>query len=213
MLTPVNDNFIYKELCKLNPSKSTGTDNIPARFVKDAASVLTKPICHIVNLSFDQSIVPNELKNARVVPLFKKKLHICQNKTVRFIKNLGPRSHIGFSELDSLGMLNVDFRVKQLRLGYAHKIFNDRCPSYLSEDFVKTSDIHRHNTRGSSEIFVVPSVSGVAATTFYYSAIKDWNSLPSEVKIRNYYNSFKGEAKAYLRTQLQLSETDNFIYY
>ena len=32
--------------------------------------------------------------------------------------------------------------------------------------------------------FVVPSVSGVAATTFYYSAIKDWNSLPSEVKIR-----------------------------
>ena len=144
---------------------------------------------------------------------FKKKLHICQNKTVRFIKNLGPRSHIGFSELDSLGMLNVDFRVKQLRLGHAHKIFNDRCPSYLSENFVKTSDIHRHNTRGSSENFVVPSVSGVAATTFYYSAIKDWNSLPSEVKIRSNYNSFKGAAKAYLRTQLQLREADNFIYY
>ena len=110
-------------------------------------------------------------------------------------------------------MLNVDFRVKQLRLGHAHKIFNDRCPSYLSENFVKTSDIHRHNTRGSSENFVVPSVSGVAATTFYYSAIKDWNSLPSEVKIRSNYNSFKGAAKAYLRTQLQLSEADNFIYY
>ena len=44
MLTPVNDNFIYKELCKLSPSKSTGTDNIPAQFVKDAASVLTKKI-------------------------------------------------------------------------------------------------------------------------------------------------------------------------
>ena len=40
-----------------------------------------------------------------------KKLHICQNKTVQFTKSLGPRSHIGFSELDSLGMLNVDFRV------------------------------------------------------------------------------------------------------
>ena len=63
MLTPVNDNFINKELCKLNPSKSTGTDNIPAWFVKDAASFLTKHICHIVNLSIDQSIVPNELKN------------------------------------------------------------------------------------------------------------------------------------------------------
>ena len=31
MLIPVNEDFIYKELCKLNPSKSTGTDNIPAR--------------------------------------------------------------------------------------------------------------------------------------------------------------------------------------
>ena len=40
-----------------------------------------------------------------------KKLKICQNKTVRFIKNLVPRSHIGFLELNSLNMLNVDFRV------------------------------------------------------------------------------------------------------
>ena len=42
ILIPVNKDFIYKELCKLNPSKSTGTDNIAARFVKDAASVLKK---------------------------------------------------------------------------------------------------------------------------------------------------------------------------
>ena len=110
-------------------------------------------------------------------------------------------------------MLNVDIRVKQLRLGHAHKIFNDGGPSYLSENFVKTSDIHRHNTRGSSENFVVPSISGVAGTNFFYSAIQDWNSLPSEVKIRSNYNSFKGAALAYLKTQLQLSGSDNFVYY
>ena len=51
MLIPVSEDFICKELCTLNPSKSTGTDNIPARLVKDAASVLTKPIVHIINLS------------------------------------------------------------------------------------------------------------------------------------------------------------------
>ena len=28
MLIRVNEDFIDKELCKLNPSKSTGTDNI-----------------------------------------------------------------------------------------------------------------------------------------------------------------------------------------
>ena len=61
----------------MNPSKGRGTDNIPARFVKDAASVLIKPICHIVNISIDQSIVPNELKNARAVPVFKKNKEMC----------------------------------------------------------------------------------------------------------------------------------------
>ena len=43
-----------------------------ARFVKDAASVLIKPITHIVNLSIQTGIVPCELKNATVVPIFKK---------------------------------------------------------------------------------------------------------------------------------------------
>ena len=72
-LTSVGEDFIYKELCKLSSSKGTGSDNIPARFVKDAASVLKKKtVIHIVNLSIQTGIVPCELKNARVVLLFKK---------------------------------------------------------------------------------------------------------------------------------------------
>ena len=63
-----------------------------------------------------------------------------------------------------------------------HKIFNGTGPSYLSEHFIKGSDVHHHLTRGSTESIIVPSVSGVAATTFYYGEIKDWNSLPSDVK-------------------------------
>ena len=44
----------------------------------------------------------------------KEKLQISQNKTVCFIKNLGPHSHIGASELESIGILNVEYRVKNL---------------------------------------------------------------------------------------------------
>ena len=77
-----------------------------------------------------------------------RKLQIIQNKTVRFIKNLGPRTHIAFSELDSLGMLNVDLRVKQLKLSYVHKISNGCCTSYSSEYFVKVSSIHNHKVEG-----------------------------------------------------------------
>ena len=58
----MTEDFIYKELCRLNSSKSTGTDHIPARFVKDAVSVLaksiTQPITHIVNLSIENNSVP-----------------------------------------------------------------------------------------------------------------------------------------------------------
>ena len=39
MLFPVNEDFINKELCKLNPSKSTGTDNISARIVKSSKNL------------------------------------------------------------------------------------------------------------------------------------------------------------------------------
>ena len=63
----------------------------------------------------------------------KKKLQICQNTIVRFIENLGPRSHIGFLKLNSLNRLtlNVDFRVKQLRLSHVHKISNGTGLSYF----------------------------------------------------------------------------------
>ena len=106
-------------------------------------------------------------------------------------------------------MLNVDLRIKQLRLSHVHKISNGGCPSYMSEHFVKVSHIRNHSTRESGENFVVPSVSGEATTTFYYNAIKDWNSLPLDIKTKSNFNSFKGAAK----TQLQITEADNFIYY
>ena len=71
-VSPVSEEFIYKELCNLNSFKSTGLDNIPSRFVKDVAKALTKPVTYIVNLSITSGIVPNQLKSARVKPLFKK---------------------------------------------------------------------------------------------------------------------------------------------
>ena len=109
-------------------------------------------------------------------------------------------------------MLNVDLRVKQLRLSHVHKLFNETGASYLSEHFIKTSNVHHYFTRGSTENFVVPSDRGVAATTFYFSAIKDSNSLPSHVKQKGSFNGFKCAARRYLRTHLQLMETDTYIY-
>lgn len=63
---------VYKYLNSLSPKKATGLDGIPSRFVKDSASIIAGPISHIVNLSVIQGVVPDDLKSARVVPLYKK---------------------------------------------------------------------------------------------------------------------------------------------
>ncbi len=40
-----------RELMKLKTNKSTGPDKLPARFLRDGAKVIAKPLTHIINLS------------------------------------------------------------------------------------------------------------------------------------------------------------------
>ena len=56
----------------LNPVKGTGLDKMPARFLKDASSVIKSQLTFIINLSIRTETVPNEMKLARITPLFKK---------------------------------------------------------------------------------------------------------------------------------------------
>ena len=52
-------------------TKATGLDRIPACFLKDSAAVITQTIGFLVNLSQTTGIVPDEWKQAKVVPLHK----------------------------------------------------------------------------------------------------------------------------------------------
>ena len=79
-----------------------------------------------------------------------------QNKMVRFILKLGPRSHIGDEELKVVGMLRVEDRVRQLKLNHVFKIYNEVAPEYLDSHFTKLIYTHRYNTRGSTTNFLVP---------------------------------------------------------
>ena len=71
-LKHVTEDFVYKELCSLNISKSMGLDGIPAKFLKDAAPILKIPITFLINLSISEGTVPDDLKMAKVKPLYKK---------------------------------------------------------------------------------------------------------------------------------------------
>ncbi len=104
----------------------------------------------------------------------KNKLHIIQNKMVRFILDLGPRIHITIKHMSDLNILKIQGKVKQLRLNITHKIYYNQAPTYLQTKFNKNSDKGQH-TRGSRGNFVVPNVKGAEGNTFYFNAIKDWN--------------------------------------
>ncbi len=61
----VSVNQITKMLEELQVSKSTGLDDIPARFLRDAADIIAPTITFIVNLSLENGIFPSDMKLAK----------------------------------------------------------------------------------------------------------------------------------------------------
>ena len=57
--------------CKFPAGKSAGYDNIPMSIIKRSIGSISSPLTHIINLSIIHGIVPDELKIACVVPIFK----------------------------------------------------------------------------------------------------------------------------------------------
>ena len=119
----------------------------------------------------------------------KDKLQVAQNKMIRFILNLDNRSHIGHKEFEKSGVLDICNRMSQLRLNHAFKIRNDTCPDYLKFHFQNLNEnVNRIATRAKAYNFQVPKIN---TDTFAYLTIKDWNSLPENIKSIDNLNNFK----------------------
>ena len=62
---------IYKIIINVDPSKTYGIEEIPGRFIKDGAELLTEPLCWIINLSLSSKF-PFICKITKVKSLYKK---------------------------------------------------------------------------------------------------------------------------------------------
>ena len=67
----VTSTFVEKQLRLMKTSKAIGLDNISARLLRDAASVLASPLRDIINFSFEKGRFPSSWKCAKVTALFK----------------------------------------------------------------------------------------------------------------------------------------------
>ena len=67
---PVGRNELKTLLDNLKP-KSTGLDGIRPKVIKEAVDSIIDPLLHLLNLSICTGKVPDNLKIAKVTPLFK----------------------------------------------------------------------------------------------------------------------------------------------
>jgi len=55
----------------LRKNTAAGHDKVPMRSVKESINYMSEPLTYIINLSINSGAVPDQMKLARVVPLFK----------------------------------------------------------------------------------------------------------------------------------------------
>ena len=69
--TPVTAEEIIDELKTIPQKKASGLDNISTRLLKCAATTIAPILCKIFNMCLTQGTMPDDLKSARVVPIYK----------------------------------------------------------------------------------------------------------------------------------------------
>ena len=70
---PFSDFFLkfLDELYGLNCAKAVGHYGLPISYLVKAADFIYQPLTHIFNTSIASSIFPDEMKIAKVIPMFK----------------------------------------------------------------------------------------------------------------------------------------------
>ena len=133
-----------------------------------------------------------------VPKVLKAKLDVVQRRMVRFIYSRHPMDHVGTSDLKLLSWLTISDRVRYFKMVHVFKIRAGLAPQYLSEHFTPVSAVHTYGTRSQSFDFHASKAISMAQTSFAYSAILNWNSLPVSIKGIQSLSLFKSKLKSYL---------------
>ena len=86
-------------LRSLDPNKATGHDQIPARVLRDEASVLVAPIARLINTVTDNARVPSDWKLAEICPIFKRDVEFYFIKEAK-LSNYADDNQLYFADTD-----------------------------------------------------------------------------------------------------------------
>ena len=71
VIPPMTITEVYQALCHLKQSGTRGLDGIDGKILKLSAPVIAETLTYVYNLCIDKSLFPIQLKQARVIPIFK----------------------------------------------------------------------------------------------------------------------------------------------
>ena len=91
-------------------------------------------------------------------------------KNIRFVLDLTPRSHIGYSKLNRVNWLPVRFIVQQIVSTNMHRLIHGNAPLYLREGISMVQERHSYNTRNSVLSLILPRVNSSGNKSFSYIA-------------------------------------------
>ena len=94
------------------------------------------------------------------------------------------RQHVGLVDLRKLFWLSVPDRLAYFKLLHLFRVRHGIAPRYLMTNFKAVSEAHSHNTRNSSHNYFVSRDLSLSPSSFVFTAIKAWNSLPIALKTR-----------------------------
>ena len=99
---------IETEINGLNPTKSVGPFSFPIKILKTLRVLLSEPLAYLYNRSFLTGVVPEKLKVARVIPVFKKGSKAVMNNyrpisLLSVFNNMGLINKVGMVCLSPVG--------------------------------------------------------------------------------------------------------------
>ena len=112
----------------------------------------------------------------------KNRIQTSQNKCIRFCLQLDKMSHISPKEFEAINWLPFKERYNQCVNSIVFKYFNNQCPHYLNEVFMKAPE-SSSSLRNSYQKLQQPfrkTNTGKNALAFIGPAL--WNKVPKEIK-------------------------------
>ena len=71
LLEQIDQHHIIDAANKLKPKTSSGHDDISTKIMNETIQNIILPITHIINRSFASGILPDQMKRAKVIPIYK----------------------------------------------------------------------------------------------------------------------------------------------